>query len=74
MRRRRIIAVLPAAIASLVMLAGIAVNDSIILVDRINQNRRAGQELQEAILNAGQTRIRPIAMTSATTTLTADLS
>ncbi len=53
----------------LIMLAGIAVNDSIILVDRINQNRRAGQELQEAILNAGQTRIRPIAMTSATTIL-----
>jgi HAE1 family hydrophobic/amphiphilic exporter-1 len=52
-----------------IMLAGIAVNDSIILVDRINQNRRSGQELREAILGAGQTRIRPIAMTSATTML-----
>ena len=45
------------------------VNDSIILVDRINQNRRTGQELGTAILQAGQTRIRPIAMTSATTML-----
>ena len=53
----------------IIMLAGIAVNDSIILVDRINQNRRAGQELGTAILQAGQTRIRPIAMTSATTML-----
>ena len=52
-----------------IMLAGIAVNDSIILVDRINQNRRSGQGLEEAIVGAGQTRIRPIVMTSATTML-----
>ena len=52
-----------------IMLAGIAVNDSIILVDRINQNRRTGQELVAAIVAAGQTRIRPIVMTSATTML-----
>ena len=52
-----------------IMLAGIAVNDSIILVDRINQNRRSGQALAAAILNAAQTRIRPIAMTSLTTML-----
>ncbi|MCK5126152.1 MAG: efflux RND transporter permease subunit [candidate division Zixibacteria bacterium] len=53
----------------IIMLAGIAVNDSIILVDRINQNRRAGMPLTEAIVNAGQTRIRPIIMTSVTTIL-----
>jgi len=53
----------------IIMLAGIAVNDSIILVDRINQNRRAGQELEPAIVNAGLTRIRPIIMTSVTTIL-----
>jgi len=53
----------------IIMLAGIAVNDSIVLVDRINQNRRRGQPLDEAIVNAGQTRIRPIVMTSATTML-----
>ncbi len=53
----------------MIMLAGIAVNDSIILVDRINQNRRGGQDLDKAIINAGQTRIRPIIMTSVTTIL-----
>lgn len=53
----------------IIMLAGIAVNDSIILVDRINQNRRQGVPLREAIINAGQTRIRPILMTSITTIL-----
>lgn len=53
----------------MIMLAGVAVNDSIILVDRINQNRRAGHSLDEAIISAGQTRIRPIVMTSITTML-----
>ncbi|MFH1700452.1 MAG: efflux RND transporter permease subunit [Candidatus Zixiibacteriota bacterium] len=53
----------------IIMLAGIAVNDSIILIDRINQNRRSGLELIPAITNAGQTRIRPIIMTSITTIL-----
>lgn len=53
----------------IIMLAGIAVNDSIILVDRINQNRRSGMELLMAIKNAGQTRVRPIIMTSVTTIL-----
>ena len=52
-----------------IMLAGITVNDAIILVDRINQNRRAGRELLEAIVDAGQTRIRPIVITSVTTML-----
>jgi HAE1 family hydrophobic/amphiphilic exporter-1 len=53
----------------IIMLAGIAVNDSIILVDRINQNRRGGQNLDAAIVNAGRTRIRPIIITSITTIL-----
>jgi HAE1 family hydrophobic/amphiphilic exporter-1 len=57
------------SLIGLVLLAGIAVNDAIILVDRINQNRRAGLAVTEAIVNAGQTRIRPILMTSATTVL-----
>jgi HAE1 family hydrophobic/amphiphilic exporter-1 len=53
----------------IIILAGIAVNDSIILVDRINQNRRAGLDIDTAVVNAGQTRIRPIIMTSVTTIL-----
>jgi HAE1 family hydrophobic/amphiphilic exporter-1 len=53
----------------MIMLAGIAVNDSIILVDLINQMRRRGREMEAAIIAAGQLRIRPIFMTSATTIL-----
>jgi HAE1 family hydrophobic/amphiphilic exporter-1 len=57
------------AIIGVIMLVGIAVNDSIILVDRINQLRRDGLERTAAILLAGQQRIRPIIMTSITTIL-----
>ncbi|OGD11024.1 MAG: hypothetical protein A2Y86_00565 [Candidatus Aminicenantes bacterium RBG_13_62_12] len=57
------------SIIGLILLAGIAVNNSIILVDLINQSRRAGMGLEEAIIYAGQKRIRPIIMTSATTVL-----
>ncbi|MCB0316653.1 MAG: efflux RND transporter permease subunit, partial [Calditrichaeota bacterium] len=57
------------AYIGIIMLVGIAVNDSIILVDAINQLRRDGAALDEAILDAGQRRIRPIIMTSLTTIL-----
>jgi HAE1 family hydrophobic/amphiphilic exporter-1 len=56
-------------IIGIVMLAGIAVNNAILLVDRINQLTASGLELTEAILQAGQQRIRPIIMTSLTTIL-----
>ncbi len=57
------------AIIGIIMLVGIAVNDSIILVDRINQLMREGMERKDAIIYAGQQRIRPIIMTSLTTVL-----
>ncbi len=57
------------AYIGIIMLAGIAVNDSIILVDAINQLRREGAERMVAIIEAGQRRIRPIIMTSLTTIL-----
>lgn len=57
------------ALIGLIMLIGIAVNDSIILVDRINQLKALGQSRKEAIINAGHQRIRPIIMTSLTTIL-----
>lgn len=57
------------AIIGVIMLVGIAVNDSIILVDRINQLMREGMDRKLAILQAGQQRIRPIIMTSITTIL-----
>jgi len=57
------------ALIGIIMLVGIAVNDSIILVDAINQFRREGMKLREAIISAGQRRIRPIIMTTLTTIL-----
>lgn len=57
------------AYIGIIMLGGIAVNDAIVLVDRINQLRQDGMALREAILQGGQDRLRPIMMTSATTIL-----
>ena len=57
------------AIIGIIMLVGIAVNDAIILLDRINQLRRGGHDRDDAIVIAGQQRIRPILMTSMTTVL-----
>ena len=53
----------------LIMLAGIVVNNAIVLIDRINQRRTAGLELRAAIVEAGSARLRPILMTTATTVL-----
>ncbi|MCR9011294.1 efflux RND transporter permease subunit [Gabonibacter chumensis] len=57
------------AFIGIIMLAGIAVNSSIILVDAINRLKAEGHPLEEAIMMAAQFRIRPIIMTSATTIL-----
>lgn len=57
------------AYIGIIMLAGIAVNDSIILIDRINQLRTDGLNRRQAIIEAGGQRIRPIVMTSITTIL-----
>jgi HAE1 family hydrophobic/amphiphilic exporter-1 len=53
----------------MIMLAGIVVNNAIVLVDRINQRRSAGLELREAVIEAGRTRLRPILMTTGTTVM-----
>ena len=52
-----------------IMLTGIIVNNGIVLVEYINQLRQEGKERQEAIVEAGVTRMRPILMTSITTIL-----
>jgi HAE1 family hydrophobic/amphiphilic exporter-1 len=57
------------AYIGIIMLGGIAVNNSILLIDAINQLRKDGFELKEAIITAGMRRIRPILMTSLTTIL-----
>jgi HAE1 family hydrophobic/amphiphilic exporter-1 len=53
----------------LIMLAGIVVNNAIVLVDLINQLRAEGKDRTQAIVEAGQARLRPILMTTLTTTL-----
>ena len=57
------------AYIGIIMLGGIAVNDAIIQVDRINQLRQDKEDLRSAVLQAAQDRLRPILMTSATTIL-----
>jgi multidrug efflux pump subunit AcrB len=51
----------------LVALAGVAVNDSLVLVDYVNQARRRGTPLFAAVRDAGMLRFRPILLTSLTT-------
>ncbi len=53
----------------LIMLAGIVVNNAIVLVDRINQLREDGVDKITAIKEAAESRLRPIIMTTLTTTL-----
>lgn len=57
------------AMIGFVMLAGIIVNNGIVLVDYINQLRASGVPKYDAIVEAGCTRLRPILMTAITTVL-----
>ncbi len=57
------------SIYGLIALAGVLVNDSLILVDFINKGRKAGLSLHEAVLSGGKERFRAITLTSLTTFL-----
>ncbi|CAH8771192.1 efflux RND transporter permease subunit [Paenibacillus dendritiformis] len=57
------------ALIGIIMLAGIVVNNAIILVDYINIQRRYGLERHEAIMQGAPSRLRPIFMTTLTTVL-----
>jgi HAE1 family hydrophobic/amphiphilic exporter-1 len=57
------------AMIGIVMLAGIVVNNAIVLIDAVNQLRQRGVARREALVEAGLSRIRPILMTSLTTIL-----
>jgi HAE1 family hydrophobic/amphiphilic exporter-1 len=57
------------AFIGVIMLAGIVVNNAIVLVDLINQLRAQGKDRYDAIVEAGAARLRPILMTSLTTAL-----
>ncbi len=52
-----------------VMLAGIVVNNAIVLIDFINFRREIGDNMNKALITAGKTRLRPILMTTLTTVL-----
>ena len=52
-----------------IMLAGLIVNNGIVLIDYINQARKEGMSKKDAIIDAGKTRLRPILMTALTTIL-----
>ena len=57
------------AFIGVIMLAGIVVNNAIVLVDYIETLRSRGMDRTEAILEAGPTRLRPVLMTTLTTVL-----
>lgn len=57
------------SIIGITVLAGIVVNNAIVLVDYINTVRERGKNIAEAILEAGSVRLRPIMMTALTTML-----
>lgn len=55
------------AFIGVIMLAGIVVNNAIVLIDLVNQLRAQGVGKTEAIMEAGRERLRPILMTTLTT-------
>ncbi len=57
------------SLMGVLMLAGIVVNNGIILIDMTIQNQKAGMETAEALVDAGKGRLRPILMTTLTTVM-----
>lgn len=55
------------SLMGILALAGVVVNDSLVLVDWVNRCRREGMALMDALLTAGVSRFRPILLTSLTT-------
>ena len=53
----------------MILLVGVVVNNAIVLIDYINLLRARGQKLAEAIVHAGRSRLRPVLITTMTTTL-----
>jgi len=55
------------SIFGIVALSGVVINDSLLLIDQVNRNRRQGQDLFQAVIDGGIRRFRPILLTSLTT-------
>jgi HAE1 family hydrophobic/amphiphilic exporter-1 len=57
------------ALVGVILLGGVVVNNGIVLVDVLKRRRAQGRDLEEATLEAGRTRLRPVLMTAMTTIL-----
>lgn len=55
------------SVMGIVALSGVVVNDSLVLVDAVNQYRRGGIDLKDAVVTGGVRRFRPILLTTLTT-------
>ena len=55
------------SIFGIVALSGVVINDSLLLIDQVNRNRREGKPLSESVIDSGMRRFRPILLTSLTT-------
>jgi len=51
----------------IIALSGIIINDSIVLIDKVNRNLRNGMTVYDSVYNAGLSRLRPILLTTFTT-------
>lgn len=57
------------SLTGIIALSGIIINDSIVFVDQINRFLREGQSVRDAVFNSGLARLRPILLTTLTTSL-----
>jgi multidrug efflux pump subunit AcrB len=55
------------SLVGILALMGVVVNDSLVLVDYINQKRKEGMSVMDAVLTSGGARFRPVLLTSLTT-------
>jgi len=55
------------SIFGVIALSGVVVNDSLVLIERVNRNRKGGMSRAEALVSAARRRFRPILLTSLTT-------
>lgn len=55
------------SVFGILALAGVAVNDTLVMIDYVNHRRAEGASMREAALQAGARRFRPIMLTSVTT-------
>jgi multidrug efflux pump subunit AcrB len=57
------------SLIGIIALSGIIINDSIVLVDQVNRFLRTGDTVYDAVFKSGLARLRPILLTTATTSL-----